>query len=52
MLTMFSAFAEFERDLMREHQREGIANAKASRAGNDTSGAAPRCLVQAFAGVD
>ena len=29
MLNMFSAFAEFERDLMRERQKEGIAKAKA-----------------------
>lgn len=29
MLNMFSAFAEFERDLMRERQLEGIAKAKA-----------------------
>ena len=31
MLNMFSAFAEFERDLMKERQKEGIAKAKAER---------------------
>ena len=31
MLNMFSAFAEFERDLMRERQKEGIAKAKAEQ---------------------
>ena len=51
MLTMFSAFAEFERDLMWERQREGIAKAKASGAGTDI---AERRLdvVPAFAGAD
>ncbi|QIO73933.1 recombinase family protein [Rhizobium leguminosarum bv. trifolii] len=29
MLNMFAAFAEFERDLMKERQKEGIAKAKA-----------------------
>ena len=29
MLTMLAAFGEFERDLIRERQREGIAIAKA-----------------------
>jgi DNA invertase Pin-like site-specific DNA recombinase len=31
MLNMFAAFAEFERDLMKERQKEGIAKAKAER---------------------
>ena len=31
MLNMFSVFAEFERDLMLERQREGIAKAKAEQ---------------------
>lgn len=31
MLNMFAAFAEFERDLMRERQKEGIAKAKAEQ---------------------
>lgn len=31
MLNMFSAFAEFERDLMKERQKEGIAKAKAEQ---------------------
>jgi DNA invertase Pin-like site-specific DNA recombinase len=31
ILNMFAAFAEFERDLMRERQKEGIAKAKAER---------------------
>ena len=31
MLNMFSAFAEFERDLMKERQKEGIAKAKGER---------------------
>ena len=51
MLTMFPAFAEFERDLMRERQRQGIANAKAAGAG---TGIAELRLdvVPAFAGAD
>lgn len=28
MLNMFAAFAEFERELMRERQKDGIAKAK------------------------
>lgn len=31
MLNMFAAFAEFERDLMKERQKEGIAKAKAEQ---------------------
>jgi DNA invertase Pin-like site-specific DNA recombinase len=31
MLNMFAAFAEFERDLMKERQKEGIAKAKSER---------------------
>lgn len=31
ILNMFAAFAEFERDLMRERQKEGIAKAKAEQ---------------------
>lgn len=31
MLNMFAAFAEFERGLMRERQKEGIAKAKAGK---------------------
>jgi DNA invertase Pin-like site-specific DNA recombinase len=49
MLNMFAAFAEFERDLMKERQKEGIAKAKAEQ---KYKGRKPTARVKAGAAAD